>query len=318
MKTRGITEGAIFCALTVVLALLTNFVPFLMLLTFFIPIPMVILGKRQGLKVSIISSVAAIIIIILFLGPISGFLYGCFLLIVGCSVGYTYFKDFSPGIKVGVGYFAFGITVVLIFSMTNLITGTDIVADSFRIIEMTSKEVFVMYEQMGIDPGKISEVQKLMDSQLIQMKLIFPSAMLLVPIIFSYINVLVADLLLKRLGYTVKRVQPITKWRMPESLKYVLFVFMIGNLIITFLGITAIPEIYTKNLMQIAYFCYSIMGLSLMFDFMESRRIKNIFWRILVVLMMMLLGLQFIIIFLGIADTYMDLRKIIPREEPKQ
>ena len=103
MKTRGITEGAMFCALGVILTLISYYLPFFVLLVFFIPVPMVVLGKRQGLKVSILSSIAATILIGLFLGPLNAISFGALMLFVGCSLGFAYHRDLAPVIKVGIG-----------------------------------------------------------------------------------------------------------------------------------------------------------------------------------------------------------------------
>ena len=54
MKTRGITEGAMFCALGVILTLVCNYIPFINNPGIFYTGTHGGTGKRQGLKVSIL------------------------------------------------------------------------------------------------------------------------------------------------------------------------------------------------------------------------------------------------------------------------
>lgn len=59
MKTKAITEGALLCALTVLLSLLCYYVPLMIILYIFIPVPMVVLAKRQDMRTTVVSSLAA-------------------------------------------------------------------------------------------------------------------------------------------------------------------------------------------------------------------------------------------------------------------
>ncbi|MGL4607663.1 MAG: YybS family protein [Eubacteriaceae bacterium] len=317
MKTRGITEGAMFCALAVILALLSYFIPFLMILTFFIPVPMVVLGKRQGLKVSVIASFAAIIIIGFFLGPYSAVSIGCLLIFVGCGLGYTYNKNLNPMIKIVVGYLGFALIVVLTIVASRFLLGMDFITEMFVILETSTQEVMDIYQKLGLKAEDIVATQELMKTQIENMKMVLPTAMLMLPLLFSYSNVIICDNILRRLNYEVNPIKPIGKWRMPDSLKYFLLIFVLGFLVIGFLKIEVIPAIYVSNIMGIVYFIYLIMGISVVFDFMEAKMANNKWTKYMIVFLGLLLGLQFIFIVLGIVDTYMDVRKFIPREETK-
>ena len=313
MKTRGITEGALFCALAVILVLVSYFIPFLVILVFFIPVPMVVLGKRQGLKVSIISSLAATILTALFLGPISAISFGALMLFVGCSLGFAYYKNISPIKKVIVGVVGFSVLLIAVVFSYQFIMGVNFTDYLFQTLEASTKEVMSFYQTSNLlDAGQLTTVQESMDKSIYTMKLVVPSAFLLMPVMFSMVNVFICDLILKRIGYSVQAFKPLSQWEMPVSLKYFLAIFIIGDFIIGIFQIKAIPEIYIYTFMVVINIIFLVMGISLIFDFMEYKKVRNTGLKILAVFVAILL--QSFVTLLGIADVYLGLRAIYRRE----
>jgi uncharacterized protein YybS (DUF2232 family) len=99
---------------------------------------------------------------------------------------------------------------------------------------------------------------------------------------------------------------------MPVSLKYFLAIFIIGDFIIGIFQITAIPEIYIYTFMVVVNIIFLVMGISLVFDFMEYKKVSNTGLKILAVFVAILL--QSFVTLLGIADVYLGLRAIYRRE----
>lgn len=309
MKTRGITEGAMFCAIAVILALASFYVPFLVILIFFMPVPMVVLGQRQGLKVSVIASVAATIIIGLFLGPVNGISFGVLLFFVGCSLGYGYHRNVGPIQKVIIGYLGFALVVIAVIISYQFLMGVNFITFILQTFEVSTQEVLAFYQNAGVmDASQLLLEKETLDAQIITMKMIIPSAILLLPLFFSFVNIASCDAILKRLGHKVKAVKPLSQWQMPKSLKSFLLLLLFGSFIISVFKVTAIPEIYVLNIMTLVYLVYFMMGLSLIFDFMAYKKHNSIALKVLVVFAALLL--QFVVTMVGVADTYMEIRKI--------
>ncbi|MGV8905373.1 MAG: YybS family protein [Acetobacterium sp.] len=313
MKTRGITEGAMFCALAVILALASFYIPFLVILMFFIPVPMVVLGQRQGLKVSVIASLAATIIIGLFLGPVNGISFGALLFFVGCSLGYVYYRNEGPITKIIVGYIGFALVVTAVIVSYQFLMGISFTTYLFQSLEVSTQEVLALYKNTGaMDASQLLLARETLDAQIITMKMIIPSAILLMPLAFSFVNIASCDVILKRLGYPVRSITPLSEWRMQKSLKYFLLIFLMGSFIISIFQLTGIPEIYVFNIMNLVYMVYFMMGLSFIFDYMAYKKIRSKSLKVLVVFVALLF--QFIVTILGVADTYMEIRKIFRKE----
>jgi uncharacterized protein YybS (DUF2232 family) len=313
MKTRGITEGALFCALGVILTLVSYYLPFFVILVFFIPVPMVILGKRQGLKVSIISSLAATILIGLFLGPVNAISFGALLLFVGCSLGYAYNRDLSSFVKTLIGIVGFLMLMIALVASYQLVMGISFTDFIFQTLDESTKEVLAIYESTNImDASQLNTAKEAMAANIEMMKLALPSAFLMLPIVFGLVNVVVSDLILKRIGYPVKTFRPLGQWEMPSSLKYFLMLFLLGDFVISIFQITAIPQIYVVTVMNFIDMIFFVMGLSLIFNYLDYKKVKNKGLKVLIVVLSFLLS-SFIVL-MGVADTYIGIRRIFRRE----
>ncbi|MBI4857738.1 MAG: DUF2232 domain-containing protein [Acetobacterium woodii] len=313
MKTRGITEGAMFCALGVILTLVSNYIPVLAILVFFIPVPMVVLGKRQGLKVSILSSLAATVLIGLFMGPIAAITFGALLLLVGCSLGYAYNKNLSPVRKVIIGVAGFAVLMVAVVAVYEFVMGISFTTMIFESLEISTKEVLSFYESANImDATQLTTAKDAMTANIQMMKLALPSAFLLLPMMFGMVNVLISDFILKRIGYEVKSFKPLGQWEMPASLKYFLMILLFSDFIVSIFQVTAIPQIYIVTVMNFVNIIFYIMGLSLIFNYMEYKEVKNKGLKVLVVFLSLII--ISIITLVGVADTYIGIRRIFRRE----
>lgn len=313
MKTRGITEGAMFCALGVILTLVSYYLPFFVLLVFFIPVPMVVLGKRQGLKVSVLSSIAATILIGLFLGPLNAISFGALMLFVGCSLGFAYNRDLSSFKKVVIGILGFSILLIAVVASYELVMGVGFTSLLFQTLEQSTSEVMAFYETANLmDAEQLAIAKTAMEKNIDMMKLALPSAFLLLPIVFGMVNVVVSDMILKRIGYPVKTFKPLSQWVMPVTLKYFLMVLLLGDFMISMFQVSTIPQIYIVTVMNFVNIIFFVMGLSLMLNYMEYKQLTNKGLKVLVIVLGFLLSAFVTII--GVADTYIGIRQIFRRE----
>lgn len=313
MKTRGITEGAMFCALGVILTLVSYYLPFFVLLVFFIPVPMVVLGKRQGLKVSVLSSIAATILIGLFLGPLNAISFGALMLFVGCSLGFAYNRDLSSFKKVVIGILGFSILLIAVVASYELVMGIGFTSLLFQTLEQSTSEVMAFYETANLmDAEQLAIAKTAMEKNIDMIKLALPSAFLLLPVVFGMVNVVVSDIILKRIGYPVKTFKPLSQWVIPVTLKYFLMVLLLGDFMISMFQVTTIPQIYIVTVMNFVNIIFFVMGLSLMLNYMEYKQLTNKGLKVLVIVLGFLLSAFVTII--GVADTYIGIRQIFRRE----
>ncbi len=313
MKTKGLTEGAIFCAIAVLISLASAFIPFLVLLTFFTPVPMIVLGKRQGLKVSILSSIAASFLIGIFLGPLLALQFGLLMLLVGCSLGLAYQKNLSALKKSMIGTIAFAAFISLVIFTYQVLTGIDFVGSLVGFFETGAQEALLFYERLGVfDGAQLDEVKEIMAASMKLVMMSIPTTFILMPVIFGLANVMMADLVLKRLNYPVKGFKKFENLRLANHLKVALTVALFFTFGVTVFNIQVIPEIYIVTIQNLVYLVFFVMGLACIFNFLAAKKIKSKVVKVLIVLLSGLL--QMVVTFLGIVDTYFDIRTLFRKE----
>ncbi len=313
MKTRGLTEGAIFCGIAVLLSLVSVFIPFLVLLTFFIPVPMIVLGKRQGLKVSILSSIAAGLLIGILLGPILALQFGLLMVWVGCSLGLAYQKNLSAFKKSIIGTIGFAGFIIVIILSYQLLTGIDFAGTMMGFFEQGAQDALAFYQKSGLLNGsQLDDMKEIMEASMKMVMMTIPTTFILLPVILALANVYSTDLILKRLNYPVKSFKKLENLKLPNHLKVVLTLSLLVTFMVSFFDIQVIPEIYVVTIRNLVYLVFFVMGLACIFNFLAVKRIKSKAIKILLVIMSILL--QTVVIFLGIVDTYLDIRKLFRKE----
>lgn len=313
MKTREITEGAIFCAIAVLLSLASYLVPFLVVLTFFIPVPMIVLGKRQGLRVSILASIAAALIIGFSLGLIIALQFGLLMLLVGCGLGLAYQKNLSAMEKSVIGTIAFAAFIILIILGFQILTGINFISSLVDSFKAGAAEVLPFYESMGLlDSSQLADMEMIIDASLKMLMMSIPTTFILLPVGLAILNISITDFILKRLGYPVKGFKKLENLKLPNHLKVVLTIFIFINFLLMVFQIDLIPEIYVYTIRNLVYLVFFVMGLACIFDYLSFKKIKSKIIKVLIVVIGLLF--QSLVSFLGIVDTYFDIRKLFRKE----
>ena len=314
MKPKALTEGALLCALSVVLALMCYYLPFMIVLYIFIPIPIIVLCRRQGFAVSMISSVAAMFILFFLIDVVSAATFGMYMILVGCGLGYAYYKGKNGFSKMVAGYLSILITLFGMLIIAQVVTGQNFIEMTVTQMTEMSHQVVETYKEIGLlSPEQIGTMEGTLEQFMSSVKMTIPLSFLMAPFFIAWINIIFSDKLLKRLGMSVDPLPPLSAWRVPKSLKNVLVIVVVFLLIKEFGGFKSVPEIYSYTLMQLAYYVYVAMGFSFVFWWMNRKKKKeSVGLKVLIVVISILIPFaSYLISMLGVADIYINLRLII-------
>jgi uncharacterized protein YybS (DUF2232 family) len=314
MKTRGLVEGAIFAAIIVMITVASNYIPFLVIFMFFIPVPIIILGERQGMKISIIASAGSAILIGIFLWPLNGVIFGILLLLVGVSMGYMYYKESNALKKISVGFIGFLCVIIAVIVSFQFLMGIDFTTYLMDMFKVSMDEAYQIYQGVGFfDANQLAMMKESADDQIQAIALGIPSAFLLFPLVCTVINVLICDSILSHLGYSIKKLKPLKDWVIPPSLKYFLMLLILGSFMINIFGIEEIPEIYRFTIMNFVYLIFGIMGFSLIFDYLDYKKVKNKGVKVFVIILGLLMFS--LVTMMGIAEVFLGVRRFFRREQ---
>lgn len=314
MKTKAITEGALISAIAVILALLCYYVPFMIILYIFIPVPIVVLALRQGMPPAVLSSIAASFILFFLIDAMTALTFALYLVLVGCSLGWCYWKKKDGPVRMGVAYGSVLVTITVVLIVYQVTTGVAYVDELVKEFTAIGSQTVQTYQTMGVfTADQLSQISSTMDQLMHNIGLIFPSAFLMAPFMVGWALVVMTDTVLKRTGHSIVPLNKLSHWQAPTSLKGFLLIIITFVLVVQVFQISAVPEIYKVTLMEIATFGYGVMGLSFIFWFIYRNKPKeNMGVKTLIVILTVLVSpIMTIVTMIGVVDMYTSLRKVI-------
>lgn len=297
-------------AITALLGVMSYYIPFLTLLIFIWPIPIIILGKRQGVSISIMATVTAGVLVSLFTPILFAvqiiIMYG----ILGIALGYAYKKDLNLLKTILIGYTTSFISIVVLLQFYNLLTGVNIITEITTMMEMSIGEITNIYKGMGVNPENLNLITERIDAMINMMKVLFPAMLLLIPVAITGINMVISERFLKRLGYEVVKIPPLRNWKLPNNASYGLFFIIIITALGQYLGIKNFNLVY-ENVIYLLLITFFVQGLAVLsYLFYYKKLSKGI--RIVGYISVFLLPLfQTIVHLLGLFDVLFNFRKLI-------
>lgn len=319
MKTRAITEGAITAAITVVIALLSYYIPLFSALSyFFVPIPTVIMYKRYGALPAFFESVTASIILIFFTGPINAVILGASIMLPGLLLGYTYRGFKTGGTRIVYGYIGYFLTILVELLIVQFLTGVTFVDEFVNEINDLTTTMMNAYSEAGLLDGSSGQTLESSITQLARtVEMLLPTIVLLFPALLSYCGVLMNDFIFRRLKLKYIPVKPITSWEINPPLKMIL---ALTTIVVIFAGYMLQDSsyiIYTYTIETIISIIYTVMGFAFLFWVIQKKfNTKFIFLRIsLLICCFVFTFLMSIVEIIGIFDIYFGLRRFFDKKK---
>jgi len=324
MKTinaRAMMEGAILAALTAIMGIFYN-VPVVGVITMFWSVPIVIVGYRNGFRVSLIAAFIAAVLVSLIVTPIVGIILFVTYAIPGAVMGYMMRKKFSPGITLIVCGAILTVTAALQLALSlELILGINVievirdidtaVSSYFSEIYNRTSDAAQIYVRLGISEADIKESLKKMDEMLQQFKLLLPASLIAGGIITSYFNFKMVKLILNRIGCKIEDINRFSMWSVDKKYKYVVLGITFVLLLITAKQVQFLYGFYT-NLWMLLMMFYMVLGLSVMVYFIEKisekyeiqKPVKTLIFIVLPILMLAILP------YIGMFDIAANVRRL--------
>lgn len=311
-KTSSITESAMMAGIMVIIAYLSSFISILM---FFYPTPAIILGKRNGLKYSVLSLIAADIIIFMLLGVQTGF--GFLVLYTPLAIALTYgvCNDQDANKTILFGSAAYMISFVIFIFALDAIMGINFIErigemyeQSFEMTKnfFTSMPDNVRNEQME---QTISQMDELMPAVNFLIANIFPAVIVVSSVLTSYINYFVASKFARRFSIDIKEHEGISFFSFPKNFMVAMAVLLLLSFLLAALNINV--EIIQLNLFFITFMAMLVQGFAVLKFFIDKGNFGKVGKTIMLVLVVFL-SFQFGIFYsiLGLVDLTFDIRKI--------
>lgn len=224
-RTRLITEGAVLLAVYAVLLLTFLYVPVISMVAIFVlPLPFLLFMVRYPFSSTCMFLGASILVTIIISSPLSlvnTFMSG----IIGISLGYMYKKKKGPTEILLVGMLVYLLNFVLIYVVSVQFFNIDFFK---QMQDMFTQGMEQSEKIMKAAGAPISPEQKDLLGQFSDMlRILLPSLLVMVSLIYSWITVLIAGNVLQKLKYTIAPWPKFRDIRLPKSIVWYYVVFIL-------------------------------------------------------------------------------------------
>lgn len=306
----AMTSAGCFAAIMLVIALLSTYIPFFAAIGHTImPMPITIVYMKYSLRHAIMTGIVAAVLMAIFIDPVSALIQFVGFSLIGLTLGLGFRRQW-PAAKLLIG-----VTIALVSVVIGLM------GIAYAAMDVNIPGQFIQVFQSAIDTtlaetaqSGVSEVQVVeMRAQMEQMRQILPS---LLPILIcmamavtAYLNIKIAQLILTRLGFSLRPFLPIRCWEIPRGMIYL----YILALVIKYWGNAWNLDWLSSiglNVYGMAVFFICIQGLAFVFALLHQRFAVRTSAQVLIgVLFFIVPGVSTLTFILGLLDMLLQYRR---------
>ena len=304
-NVKALVEAGAMSSIAVITGLVSAFVP---LIYPFIPLPITLLGLRQGVKWSTMASFVTGVIIMMLTDPIRGLKVMTFCLI-GIALGQALRRELSPGRTLFWGSIAAAIALAAYAALTALLLGINPLAVNTAPLEHAFQLSLNFYRGLGINDGQLADIQALGQTTIEMSKAVVLTSFVLLSVAIAAVNFFAARLVLKRLGRVIPAFPPFKLWRLP---RYVLFVVIIGTAL-SYLGQNRHIEWLHNlgiDLQSLGFLLVFAQGLAVFYYLADKYNLSRLTRGIILLMIFVNNIFSFVVAYAGAFDLALDYRRL--------
>ncbi len=312
LKTSNITESAMITGILVIIAYLSSFITLLM---FFYPTPAIILGKRKGLKYSLLSLIASDLIISMLLGLQTGLVFLILYTPLALALTYGVCRNEEANKTILFGSAAYMISFVLYILLLNYIMGINFIERIAEIYEQSFETTRGLFnnipDQLRTEQIEqyINDIEKMAPMMNYIVTNVFPAVLIVASVVTSYINYMVTSKFAVRFSINVKQHEGIAYFSFPRNFMISMAGLLLLSFLLRLLNINVV--IIQMNLFIIVFMAMLLQGAAVLKYFIDKSRMGK-FARNLLLVIIVLMSINFSIVYavIGLIDLTVNLRKI--------
>ncbi|MDT8902284.1 YybS family protein [Anaeroselena agilis] len=213
VSVKPLVESGLLTAITVVLGSISFYMPVAgLVLVFILPLPIALLGVRHGIRWSILSTLATALFSAVLLNPLHAIIMIVSFGISGITMGHCLRSGYSPLKTLLLGAVAAMLSIAAGFLIGLHLMGVNII-DMQASAVRKGMEWALAHSRPG-GPVSAQYADKI-DAITRLYLIVYPAGFAVSALIFSYINLAVARVVLARLEHPIASFPPLRRWTMP-------------------------------------------------------------------------------------------------------
>ncbi|HYM69247.1 MAG TPA: DUF2232 domain-containing protein [bacterium] len=305
--TRGLTEGAILAALTVIVAAAGLIAPFVGVLL--APLPIMLLVIRWGLRTAVLAAVVASAVLFEFVGPLNALSAAAMFAPLGLALGWGVWRGIGAELTILAGAVAFLLSAVAALLAATALLHQDLIGQFIKSQVEAMQMTISLQQRLGAPSQQIDELRQAIVLMPRLLHAALPVMLGLGALLWSYLCYIVARAVLRRVGHALPGVPPILAWRVPPLLATALL-WTSGGLSLASLRV---PPLATAALdaMLVTLFVFGFQGTLVGIKWLAARQIPR-FAIVLAGVLLISGGILPIaaIAMIGVLDTWFDYRRL--------
>ena len=302
-------EGGLLVAITVILGLITVYVPIIgTFLEFFCAVPLAVLTARQGAGKGLTALVVTFILLSMLISPLLAIRLALSFGVCGVALGWCVRKNFNAVriffttlVAASAGQVVSILLLIVIMDVNIIDMQVDMVRESFE-------ESFALYEDLGVDKNQIAEAKGQVEPALQMMIYLMPTVIMLTALINAVAAYLTAQWIFPKLQMKIPKLPPFAQWKLPSLFFYTAIIGGLGLYWGFTRGWTAIYET-SLNMLIISGIIGLVQGFSLLSFIFDRYKISKFMRRFIYVITALNMFLLQIVAITGLLDMLFDYRK---------
>ncbi|MBB6218730.1 uncharacterized protein YybS (DUF2232 family) [Anaerosolibacter carboniphilus] len=308
-KARSLAEAAMIIGIASLFTIIGNYIPFLTILLFLLPVPFMILGKRHGLYVEILSIGITGAIVGGFIGIWSSVILFSLTSIVAITMGYMMDKKYDPMKIWAGGIIAFVTSIVLVMGLVTFAMGNNVVQELMNALNESKDMAISLYSGMGIEPGKLEQMETAYEAFIVVFGMTFPSILILISVVFSYVNYLLTAYILNKIGDKTPIFPQFKYFKLPDSIVMGTVIILLLTYLTQYIRVVDFNTL-SANVSLLFRTAFFIQGLAVISFLIEKYRLGRLY-RIFVFVYVLFSGPGGLMtVILGLIDVFADFRKL--------
>lgn len=300
-KTKGMVEAAIVGLLTAIIVFIISLIPIVNILRVLIALPYIIIGKRQGSRYAIMSSLFTATLIGLFMNPLEGVYVLTLGGIVGFAIVFALESSSKSRIAIFVGTLATLMSIMIYIYLFSFMTGIDFGEQYKTMLGTVLSQSFSTYGDIA---GSGTDLSLLKETVF----LIIPYTVVLISLIHVCVNYFIARAILGRTGMKLGNLNSFSEFSIPKSFIYGSLIILLTMYGIAWMGFGNIDKMLV-NVVLVFVLVYMINGMASFWWFGEKKKIPSLVRGVLVIILV-LFGGGWLLAVLGLIDLVFNFRKI--------
>lgn len=309
-RLRPMVEGGILSGIAILFALISAYLPLIgPFVNLMWPVPIILLGVRHGYKWSIMATVVAGIMIALLMHPLHSLSVVVGFGLIGIVLGYAFRMNFSAGKTMLWGTIASLISKAALLGISAMVIGTNPFTMQTDVMANAVEQAVEIYRNFGMGEQELAKITESMQTMMDLMKIILPAGFIMASVLDTWLNFLIAKVVLKKLGHHVPGFPPFKDWCLPYYIVY----FFALSLVMIYWGnsreIILLSQV-GMNLQVMTSMLILVQGLALFNYFADKYNLSRMVRGIILFLVLTNGFLAQILIFGGAIDMVMDYRRL--------